>query len=103
MTLIAIARKEGFEVFTRPHRVGDDREAKGCEAGQIAVRADDNIGDLRREARDDMSEQRHAGKLTNALSAPPMRLALPPARMTLPIFIRPFLSHFFPLSKDAPA
>jgi hypothetical protein len=95
MTLIAFARKDGFEVFTHPHRVGDDRKAKGREAGQIAVHADDDIGDLRREPRDDMREQRHAGKLNDALSAPPMRLALPPARMTLPAPIRPFLSHFF--------
>jgi hypothetical protein len=71
MTLIAFARKDGFEVFTHPHRVGDDRKAKGREAGQIAVHADDDIGDLRREPRDDMREQWHAGKLNERLVGAP--------------------------------
>lgn len=50
-----------------PEAIGDDREAEGREAGQISVRADDDIGDLRREARDDMSEQRLTGKLNERL------------------------------------
>ena len=67
------------------HVVGNDRNAEGRKPRRRAIGVDDDGSALRRQRRDHMRDKRLGAELCSALSAPPIRVARPPARMMAPV------------------